>query len=276
MSLVEGYTGNARDHWPQEIATNHGYALTQPDISSIPFTVEGIAEHTIVDAYKQRGGPVKLYGFIKQAKLTGFGDWNGSVGSASRAMLRLEIEGKQCLEAFKPQLDFFTNVRRHVANVLESEDTTQCGQSLQFQHVLFRKTTAQDREGTFSSTPGEDPLGKLARISKFWRLRQKPSFYKRSEHGKTTDTTPMSFNVQDFVEVVAYPEIIYKDGQGCTPNKVRICLAIEAVTRIYNEAELLAMQIPAALLQLTTLQRGRDEEFAKLGEHTPDDEAMTR
>ncbi|KAJ3558870.1 hypothetical protein NM688_g669 [Phlebia brevispora] len=246
-----------------------------------------------IDAYKQRGSrtfrrlglfhsqdpkqthaAVKLYGFIKETSLTGFGDWNGIPASASRAMLHLEIEGKCCDHAFLPQLQFISSVRKHVARTLQSEDTTKGGQGLQFQHVLFRKTTAEDRESPLSLSPGEDPLGKLMRISKFWRLRQKPSFYRRTENGETIETTAMSFNIRDFVEVVAYPEIIYRDGRGCTPNKVRVCLALEAVTRLYNEAELLAMQIPAALLQLAAFEDGPDKEYTKFSDDMPCDDKM--
>ncbi|KAJ3559443.1 hypothetical protein NM688_g343 [Phlebia brevispora] len=286
MSWIEGYDGYAVDHWPQCIGSSHIDPAAQSNISTIPLALDQIAEHTIIDTYKQRQSgcfrrlglfhrqdekqshvAVKFYGFIKQVELTGFGNWNGAVQSASRAILSLEIEGRGCDQAFGPQLRFMENVRLHISRTLDSDKRTELGHSIQFQHVLFRKATPEDRAGTLDIPPGEDPLGKLARVSKFWRLRQKPSFCKRSGCSAIAQTTAMSYNVHDFVEVVAYPEIIFKDGRGHTRNRVQVCLALDTITRLYNESELLALQIPAALLQLTRYEEQTDGERTEPVEH---------
>ncbi|KAJ3559974.1 hypothetical protein NM688_g14 [Phlebia brevispora] len=276
---ILGRTGLAKNHWPLDIASKHKPlgADEESCVNVIPYTLEGLAECTIIDAYRpprsdrtrkigiftrqdveQTHVNVRFYGFIKESKMSGYGTWNGAFKSAFRACLRLEIDGKNCEEAFGPQLSFVKNVGAHVAHALQGNDTTILDTSLRFEHQIFRKATTEDRASRFNIHRGEDPMGKLARVAKEWRLKPKPLFYKRTNNDELLETTALSFQTNDFVEVLAHPEIIFRDGHGQGPSKIQVCLTFEVVTRLFNEEQLMDIQLPAMMLQMTTKEEGGD------------------
>ncbi|KAJ3557956.1 hypothetical protein NM688_g1189 [Phlebia brevispora] len=270
--FILGYTGVAKDHWPLDMAAKHNPVNTLEGgcINVIPYTLEELAERTVIDAYRppkhdrvQKFGlftrqdieqmhvSVRFYGFIKESKLTGYGTWNGAFRSACRASLRLEIEGKNCEQAFGPQLHFVRSIGAHVAQALQGNDMTNLETSLRFEHMIFRKTTTDDQSDRVNYPRGEDPMGKLARVSREWRLKPKPLFYKRGDDNELLQTTALSFNTNDFVEVIAHPEIIFRDGHGHAPNKVQVSLTLDAVTRLFNEEQLIGLHLPAIFMQMT-------------------------
>lgn len=54
-------------------------------------------------------------------------------------MLRLELEGGGCSEAFDPQLQFMHNARLYAAQMLQGAEDSQHYDTLQLRHVVFRK-----------------------------------------------------------------------------------------------------------------------------------------
>lgn len=92
-----GSDGVARDKWPQNMAGVADEEFTPHN--SIPASLEGIAEKTVVDKRRarvtdrtrrmgiflrtdddvQRPVSIKVYGFIKSCNLIGNGDWKGYV-----------------------------------------------------------------------------------------------------------------------------------------------------------------------------------------------------
>ncbi|KAJ3559259.1 hypothetical protein NM688_g445 [Phlebia brevispora] len=197
-------------------------------ISNIPYTLEELAECTIIDAYRppkynrvrkfglftrqdaeQTHVRVRFYGFVKESKLTGYETWNGAFKSACRASLRLEIEGKNFEEAFGLQLEFVRNISSHVTQALQDYDTTNLNTSLQFEHMIFNKATKDDSGTPIRYRKGEDPM-----------------------------------------EVIAHPEIIFQDRHEHVPSKVQICFALEIVTRLFNETQMINLQLPAVFTQM--------------------------
>lgn len=59
--------------------------------------------------------------------------------SASRAMLKLELEGKGCNDAFEPQLSLVRNVRCYAAQTLQCAEEVESHDTLHLRHVVFRK-----------------------------------------------------------------------------------------------------------------------------------------
>lgn len=91
-----GNDGPARDKWPQNIAVPHQADPGTINVTTIPHTLEGIAEKTVVEARQTRTSDrtrqtgifindgeeqqavfVKVYGFIKSCTLQGNSDWKG-------------------------------------------------------------------------------------------------------------------------------------------------------------------------------------------------------
>lgn len=90
-----GSDGLACQSWPQDLADEGYQVATQTN--SIPFTLEGIAEKTVVDRRHtrvtdrtrrmgiflrtsddvQQSVNVRVFGFIKTCSLVGNGDWKG-------------------------------------------------------------------------------------------------------------------------------------------------------------------------------------------------------
>ncbi|KAF7798800.1 hypothetical protein EIP86_010025 [Pleurotus ostreatoroseus] len=243
-------------------------SLVQGDAESIYCSLESIAENVIIEPYNKQGTnrsrrlgifssrhneqthlSLRFHGFIKRSGLQGFGNWNGTLQSAPKALLRLDLEGHGFRDAFAPQVIFMDQLRSHVAQSLSTEEAQHHEDSvLRFQHVLFRKAVSEDRNQPVTMSRGEDPRGMLRRIAQDWRLNQRPKLFKRIENGSVVETTAMAFGPGNFVEVVAYPVLIFKDGQGRTSDRAQVVLAMEAVTRLYDHMQLENMQIPAALL----------------------------
>lgn len=141
---------------------------------------------------------------------------------------------------------------------MEAEDTGEHSDTLRFQHVLFKKVsehsvyselsarrspgslqvTSEDNAQPLRIPRGEDPTGKLARVAKEWRLNPRPVLYKRNNAGTFLPTPASSFAMNDFVQVVAHPELIFRDGRGRYPNRLRVVLAIENVTLFHSHQQL--------------------------------------
>ncbi|KAF7789656.1 hypothetical protein EIP86_000602 [Pleurotus ostreatoroseus] len=306
MALIEagymntGIPGLARDYWPAGISTRVDMSEDPAALETIPCSLEGVAENVVIEPYKKQGTDrsrrlgifsskhaeqthfsVKFHGFIKREELKGYGNWNGVKETAFRASLKLELEGHGCHDAFFPQIALMGHLQSHVTQTLCAEGIcdNKDDSVLRFQHVLFRKVTRDDRNDPVVLSRGEDPKGMLQRISRDWRLNQRPRLYKRTENGGITETTPMSFAPMDFVEVVAYPAIIFKDGRGRSPDRARVVLALQQITRLYNYMQLTDMQVPAALLQMTQLHAhgGMEEEnvVARMIEELVEDNACS-
>lgn len=63
--------------------------------------------------------------------------------SAKRAVLRLELEGKNFQDAFKPQLQFVHNTRVFAARQLQGDYNGSMKDILKFNHIVFRKVRKQ-------------------------------------------------------------------------------------------------------------------------------------
>ncbi|KAJ3544524.1 hypothetical protein NM688_g5733 [Phlebia brevispora] len=274
MAEIEGL---ARDHWPKELLGIFSKEPQNPP-RTIPHGLEGIAEQTFVEERQnmptdknkrfglfeanqtgQQEIPVKMYGFIKMHNLARWGTWKGAPATAARAMLRLEIEAKGCWDAFTPQLLLLQNIRKHVSEVLGGEDDFERGDTVHFQHIIFRKAAPGDKSVPDQIKRGEDPTGKLKRLAGVWKLNPRPDLFKLDDNDERVPTTAVSFNENDFVEVIARPEIYYKNSFGHGPCRIRIVLALDSVTRLFTHFHTLNLRLAATELGEPVEDRDHDK-----------------
>ena len=67
-----------------------------------------------------------------------------------------------------------------------------------------------------------------------WRLRDGPRLLRQDTDGSITDTTPVSFQPGDFVEVNAYLDLISFRDLDLQCDVVEVCLAMNSVIRLYS------------------------------------------
>ena len=106
---------------------------------------------------------------------------------------------------------------------------------------------------------GLDPNGRLRKMSDEWRLRDGPQFFRQDDEGAVVETTPSSIQPGDFVELIGYADLTVTTDRELDKEVAEVGLAIEKITRLWNEEQLqVSLNMPSwSLLTVLTERRRR-------------------